>query len=246
MDTTPRALLEKMIKGQVVQYAIAFPEGGTFTQLLTILAAHPALQKTLPTKSPSEIMGLLGEPTLYPEGLFFPDTYYFTADMSDMDLLRRARKTMEDKLTQAWEKRDPNIRLNTPYEALILASIIEKETGHPEERFLVSGVFQRRLEKNMRLQADPTVIYGVRETFSHRLTREQLKQDTPYNTYMHKGLPPTPIALPSLKAIEAALHPASGAALYFVAKPDGTHYFSATLKEHNEAVAKYQRGSANE
>lgn len=244
-NMTPQALLDKLIKGDVAQYALTLREGETIANVLEILAQHPAIKNDLADKSHSDLMTLLGEPHLFAEGLFFPDTYYFNANTSDIDFLRRARKTMEQKLMAAWEKRDPDIAINSPYEALILASIIEKETAKDNERFIISGVFHRRIQKNMRLQADPTVAYGIKE-FIKPLTKAHLKQDTPYNTYRYKGLPPTPIGLPSMQSINAALHPQEGDSLYFVSKGDGTHHFSATLDEHNEAVAKYRRGNKNE
>lgn len=240
-NISPEILLEKFVKGEVVQYSITFSEGRTFEEILKQIMTHPAIKKTIENKSGQEIMGLLGE-DFPPEGLFFPDTYYFTAKMTDMALLQRARNTMQERLKVAWEKRDPRIILKTPYEGLILASIIEKEAAIKEERFLVSRVFHSRLAKNMRLQADPTVSYGLKNPTATVLTRDDLKKDTPYNTYLHKGLPPTPIALPGWEAIDAAFHPAESDAIYFVAKGDGTHYFSSTLKDHNIAVLKYQRG----
>lgn len=240
LSITPEMLLKKLIDGDVVQYTVTFIEGNTFSDTMDIIARLPSIKKVLTGKSPQEIMALLGEPLQHPEGLFFPDTYYFTANMSDLNLLQRMRTTMRSRLQNAWDGRDTQVYLKTPYEALILASIIEKEAVVDDERSLISGVFQRRLATNMRLQADPTVIYGLGKTYSERLTKADLKQDTPYNTYVKKGLPPTPIAMPGMKAIVAALHPDKGDALYFVAKGDGKHYFSNSLKEHNQAVAKYQ------
>lgn len=239
---TPDALLAKLIKGDVVQYSLTFAEGSTFEENLKTISLHPAIKKTVSGKSNQEIMSMLGEPEIAPEGLLFPDTYYFTSNTTDIALLRRARLTMKEKVNVAWEKRDKGVIVQSPYEALILASIIEKEASVKEERYLVSGVFQQRLAKKMRLQADPTVSYGAHKKLGENLTRNDLKQDTPYNTYLHHGLPPTPIAMPGWDAIEAALHPSMSAALYFVAKGDGTHYFSNSLEEHNIAVFKYQRG----
>jgi UPF0755 protein len=241
LDVTPQKLLEKFVKGDVAQYALTLHEGQTIFDVLVALNKHPAIKNCLADKSHEELMSFLGEPHLFAEGLFFPDTYYFNANTTDIAFLRRARQAMQEKLDEAWEQRDPDILLKTPYEALILASIIEKETSNEQERFIISGVFHRRIEKNMRLQADPTVGYGVRE-FKKPLTKAHLRSDTPYNTYLYKGLPPTPIGLPSIQSIIAALHPQKGEALYFVAKGDGTHQFSATLEEHNEAVANYRRG----
>lgn len=245
LNITPKTLLDKMIKGDVVQHALTIAEGATFEESFNIIAQHPLIKKTITNQSLEDIMILLGENKGSAEGLFFPDTYYFVLNTSDIALLRLARQTMQARLQFAWERRSADSILKTPYEALILASIIEKEAANDPERFLISGVFQRRLMKNMRLQADPTVVYGLKN-FTGTLTREHLKQDSPYNTYMRKGLPPTPIALPSMKSIEAALHPDKGDALYFVARGDGTHQFSVTLEEHNKAVAQFQRGNINE
>jgi UPF0755 protein len=239
-NSTPQALVQKMIRGDVVQYAFTLNEGITFADALQLLQKHPAIKKTLVNPSPEEMMRLVGEPGIPGEGLFFPDTYYFPRDFTDVALFRRARLRMQTQLASAWAKRAPNNELKTPYEALVLASIIEKETASDPERTIIAGVLLRRISQNMRLQVDPSVIYGIKKEFTGRLTLSQLKQDTPYNTYLYKGLPPTPIALPGLKSIEAALHPQAGNALYFVAKGDGTHHFSSTLVEHNEAVKKYQ------
>lgn len=237
-NITPAQLLHKFIKGDVIIHSFTVTEGMTFSQMLRAMQFHPAIKKTLWGKSPDEIMQLLGE-SGSPEGLFFPDTYYFKAKTTDKILLLRARKTMSDKLAKAWQNRDINIVIKSPYEALILASIIEKETGSDFEREKISGVFQRRMLKNMRLQADPTVVYGLQNLYSGHITKENLQSDNPYNTYRHAGLPPGPIALPGMKSIEAALHPDKSEALYFVAKGDGTHVFSNTLPEHNQAVARY-------
>lgn len=245
-NITPAQLLNKWVTGDVIIHSFTVTEGMTFAQMLRAMQFHPAIKKTLWGKSDNEIMQLLGENGM-PEGLFFPDTYYFKAKTTDKTLLLRARKTMNDKLAKAWQNRDINIVIKSPYEALILASIIEKETGNDSERELISGVFQRRMLKNMRLQADPTVVYGL-ERYTGRITKENLQSaENPYNTYRHAGLPPGPIALPGIKSIEAALHPDKGEALYFVARGDGTHVFSNTLPEHNQAVAQYMsRMSTNE
>jgi UPF0755 protein len=182
-------------------------------------------------------LGLAGE---HPEGRFFPDTYYYTRGMSDVQLLQRAYQTMTQFLARAWQERDPDLPYQKPYEALIMASIIEKETGAPDERRQIAGVFVRRLQKHMRLQTDPTVIYGIGADFDGNLRRRDLTTDTPYNTYRRRGLPPSPIAMPGAEAIIAALHPDDSDKLYFVARGDGSHYFSATIEEHNRAVRKYQ------
>lgn len=229
-NITPKALLQKWIKGDVILYAIIIPEGATLSTFRQLLNNHPKMKK-----------GELAPMALTQEGLYYPDTYFFAANTAPSVILKKARDRMQKKLEEAWSERDANIVLTTPYEALILASIIEKETANEAERPMMSGVFQRRLAQKMRLQADPTVIYGMQLSFSGHLTKEDLRNPTPYNTYIHHGLPPTPIALPGIRSIIAALHPDKSAALYFVAKGDGTHHFSATLQEHNEAVKKYQK-----
>jgi UPF0755 protein len=242
---TPRQLLDKLVAGRVVQYTLTVLEGWTFRQLLNAMANHEKLESTLKGLSDDEIMARLGQPGKHPEGRFFPDTYHFPAGATDVDFLKRAAKKLDQQLKQAWAQRGFDLPLETPYEALILASIIEKETAVPEEYPQVAGVFIRRLEKGMRLQADPTVIYGMGITFDGNIRRSDLRADTPYNTYVHKGLPPTPIALPGAGALAAAVNPAPGDALYFVASGDGRHVFSRTLEEHNRAVRKYQLGQGD-
>jgi len=187
-----------------------------------------------------KIMELIGYPGQHPEGRFFPDTYRFPKGTSDIDFLKRAYQVMQKHLEREWSQRDTGLPLKNSYEALILASIVEKETGAEFERPLIAAVFIQRLHKRMRLQTDPTVIYGLGESFDGDIRFRDLRQDTPYNTYLHAGLPPTPIALPGLDAIRAALHPAPTKALYFVSRGDGTHQFSETLEDHNAAVARYQ------
>ncbi len=236
---TPQDLLNKLVKGDVVQYPFTLIEGATVEELIKSIDSMPKINKTLQGKSPEEIAQLLNiQGSL--EGQFFPETYFYTANMTDLSLLQRAHQMMNKKLQTAWNMRSPDVFLQTPYEALILASIIEKEAAMDKERSLISGVFQRRLQKKMRLQADPTVVYGLQKEYNGKLTREALRKDTPYNTYTRFGLPPTPIACPSMKSIIAAMHPDRSDALYFVAKGDGTHAFSADLKTHNEAVSQYQ------
>jgi len=237
---TPARLLRSLSQGAVAQYAITIPEGWTFRQMLAALHQDDKLTHTLRGLDDAAIMERLGRPGEHPEGRFYPDTYFFSRGTTDLDLLRRAYAVMERRLKQEWLQRAPDLPYRTPYEALILASIIEKETAIPEERPLIAGVFVRRLQRNMRLQTDPTVIYGLGSDFDGNLRRRDLKRDTPYNTYLHKGLPPTPIALPGGASLHAALHPAPGDALYFVARGDGSHYFSATIEEHNAAVRRYQ------
>lgn len=226
--------------GRVKQHQLALIEGKTFQDWLDVIRAHPKIKQTLAGLSDTQIMSQLGRPNQKPEGFFFPDTYTFTANDTDVMILKHALKKMTEVLDQEWARRMPDLPYKTSYEALIMASIIEKETGIAQERSRIAGVFVTRLSQGMRLQTDPTVIYGLRERFRGNLKRVHLKENTPYNTYVHKGLPPTPIAMPSLAAIQAALHPRLQGELYFVSKGDGSHYFSKTLEEHNLAVRKYQ------
>lgn len=239
-DMTPKTILEMFIAGKVKQHSFTIVEGWNFKQLLIAMSGSEKLTHTLADKTPEQIMTILGHENEHPEGRFLPDTYYFPASMSDKDFLQRAYNSMEKVLNDSWLNRDKNLPLKTPYEALILASIVEKETGVAREREQIAGVFIRRLEKNMRLQTDPTVIYGMGDSYNGNIRKRDLLKDTPYNTYRRKGLTPTPIALPGAAAIKAALHPADGSALFFVAKGDGSHQFSATVDEHNKAVRKYQ------
>jgi UPF0755 protein len=240
--TTPPALMEQLVIGRVIQYSLTVVEGWTFRQMLQAIASHPKLEHTLQGLSDTEIIARLGHPGEHPEGRFFPDTYYFPAGTSDLDFLRRAFDALEQRLTAAWEQRAPGLPLESPYEALILASIIEKETGVPSERREIAGVFIRRLQKGMRLQTDPTVIYGLDRAFDGIIRRSDLLTDTFYNTYTRNGLPPTPIALPGAASLMAAVNPAPGETLYFVAtgNGDGSHVFSTTLQEHNRAVQEYR------
>lgn len=237
---TPVDLLRVLTSGRVVQYPVTLIAGWTFQQLRAYLAEQPFLQHGLEAVDEAELMRRLGRPEQHPEGWFLPDTYHFPRGTSELEVLRRALRAMETHLEQAWSGRDPELPLDSPYEALILASIVEKETAVPEERTRIAGVFIRRLERGMRLQTDPTVIYGMGETFDGNIRRRDLRTDTPYNTYTRGGLPPTPIALPSAEAVEAVMHPAEGDALYFVSRGDGSHVFSATLEEHNRAVRRHQ------
>ena len=239
--TTLPQLLDQLIDGQVIQYSFTIIEGMTSQQLINMIVADQRLTKILTDTSLSQVMIVLGYPENHGEGEFAPETYYFVAGTSDKEMLNRAHQLMTLNLEQAWQNKAENLPYKTPYEALIMASIIEKETGIAEERAEIAGVFVRRLQKGMRLQTDPTVIYGMGENFDGNIRRKDLTTDTPYNTYTRHGLPPTPIALPSKEAIEAALHPAPGKSLYFVAtRQDGRHAFSNTLKAHNKAVRKYQ------
>lgn len=233
-------LVDAMVRGDVKHWSVRIIEGRTFRDLRQALAQAQRLQKVTTDWSDEKIMEALGLPGEHPEGRFFPDTYLYTSTDSDLDLLRRAFERMETVLAEEWAGRREGLPYKSPYEALIMASIVERETGVPEERAEVAGVFVRRLQKGMRLQTDPTVIYGMGERYKGRITTRDLRTYTPYNTYRIDGLPPTPIALPGREAIHAALHPDDGDALYFVARGDGTHKFSRTLAEHQQAVRKYQ------
>ena len=237
---SPSDLLELFTRGQPILYSFTVIEGWAFRQMISEMQHYPFIVNTLKGKSDAEIMTALGYQGRHPEGLFFPDTYSFPKGTSDLDFLQRAYHLMQKHLQREWDDRAKNLPITSSYDALILASIIEKETGVAYERPLIASVFTRRLQKNMRLQTDPTVIYGLGEGFDGNIRFRDLKKDTPYNTYLHKGLTPTPIALPGLDSIRAALHPAESKALFFVAKGDGTHYFSNTLEEHNKAVRKFQ------
>lgn len=239
---TPLSLLDKLEKGEVKTYRLALIEGWKLTQLLSSLKGQEKIDHTLDTEDP-RWFAKLGVPLDYPsmEGLFFPDTYQFSAGSSDQSILRQAYFRMQNVLNEEWQAREENLPYQEPYDALIMASLIEKETGVAEERSEIAGVFVRRLYKNMRLQTDPAVIYGLGDNFDGNLRSKHLKDPSnPFNTYRHKGLPPTPIALVGREAIYAALHPSKGDSLYFVAKGDGTHYFSRTFEEHLSAVKKYQ------
>lgn len=239
--TTPEDLLRQLAAGRVLQHELTLVEGHNFREMMERIRAHPVLVQTLEGLADTAIMERIGQPGEHPEGRFLPDTYHFPRGTTDEHFLRRAHAAMERALHGAWEQRAEGLPLKTPYEALILASIIEKETGLPEERGTIAGVFTRRLQIGMRLQTDPTVVYGVGPDFDGRIRYVHLRTDTPYNTYTRHGLPPTPIAMPGIDAIQAALHPEPGDALYFVSRNDGSHHFSATLAEHNRAVNKYQR-----
>jgi UPF0755 protein len=236
---TPRSLLDLLVAGRVRLHAITFVEGWTFAQMLGTLAGHPAVEHTLGNLAPERILEALGATEPSPEGLFFPDTYRFPRGTRDLDILQQARAAMQAQLKSAWAERAEGLPFDTPYQALILASMIEKETSVDDERSRIGGVFVRRLRLGMRLQSDPTVIYGIGPSFDGDLRVVDLQRDTPYNTYTRGGLPPTPIAMPGAGSLRAAVRPEDGDALYFVATGDGRHYFSATLTEHQQAVARY-------
>ena len=237
---TADELLRQFTEGNSIQYSLTVIEGWTFRQMLAALARDPIIEHRLEGRTDAEIMAQLGYAGEHPEGRFFPDTYRFPRGTTDIDFLRRAYQVMQRHLEREWAQRQSDLPLKSPYEALILASIIEKETAVPAERNLISGVFVQRLRRNMRLQTDPTVIYGLGPEFDGDIRFRDLRRDTPYNTYLRAGLTPTPIALPGLDSIRAALHPEESGALYFVSRGDGTHKFSNTLEEHNAAVRKYQ------
>ncbi len=239
-EMTPEAMVAVMVAGKIKHWSVQFIEGWTFRDMRAALAAADRIQKVTTDWSDEEVMAALGAEGEHPEGRFFPDTYRFTSTDSDLDLLRRAFARMNSVLEEEWAGRAEGLPYETPYEALIMASIVERETGAPEERQQVAGVFVRRLQKGMRLQTDPTVIYGMGANYKGRIRSRDLRAYTPYNTYRIDGLPPTPIALPGRDSIHAALHPDSGKALYFVARGDGTHKFSRTLAEHQKAVREFQ------
>lgn len=237
-------ILAVLSSGKAKQYSITFPEGRTFKDMMRDIDKNPNLEHTLKDLKPEEILTKLDVSEKHPEGLFFPDTYYFEKNSTDVALLKRAYDKMQNVLQQEWLSKAEHLPYDTAYKALIMASIIEKETAAVQERPLISGVFTRRLQQGMLLQTDPTVIYGMGDKYQGNIRLDDLQTETPYNTYKIKGLPPTPIAMPSKAAINAALHPdESNKSLYFVAKGDssGTHVFSDTLEKHNQAVNQYQK-----
>ncbi len=238
--TTVATLVALLRSGKVVVHSLTLVEGWTFKQALALVEQEPNLKHALSGLGSSALTQRLDLAGLDPEGQFMPDTYEFPRGTTDVAFLRRAHEAAVQYLASAWNSRDKNLPYKTPYDALTMASIVEKETAQPSERGKIAGVFVRRLEKGMKLQTDPTVIYGLGDSYNGDITFKDLRTDTPYNTYTRFGLPPTPICLPSRASIDAAMHPLPGNALYFVAKGDGTHEFSATLQEQNAAVAKYQ------
>ncbi|HSH96690.1 MAG: endolytic transglycosylase MltG [Methylophilaceae bacterium] len=238
--TTPYNLFVTLTNGNISQDSMTFIEGWTFAQMRNALNNNESVKHLIMSSTDQEILAELGANQTIPEGLFFPDTYYFSRNTTDKSILKRAYQAMQNKLDAAWQNRDTNLPYRSQYEALIMASIVEKETGKASERPQIAGVFINRLNIGMRLQTDPTVIYGLGDHFDGNLRKQDLLSDTPYNTYTRAGLPPSPIAMPGLASIEAALHPAKTKAIYFVGKGDGSHAFSATLAEHNRAVMQYQ------
>lgn len=240
-ELTPRQLLQRMRDGRVIQYRLTLIEGWNFRQLRAALAAANPLEHQTGGMDDAALMAALDQPGQHPEGRFLPETYLYQRGDSDLDILRRAHAAMEQALAQAWDARAADVPLASPHDALVLASIVEKETGQAHERPQIAGVFARRLRKGMLLQTDPTVIYGMGSAYDGNIRRRDLTTDTPYNTYTRTGLPPTPIAMPGRAALHAAVDPAPGDALYFVSRNDGSHVFSATYGEHNVAVNCYQR-----
>jgi UPF0755 protein len=239
-NVTPYQLLLSLNHGKSLQGSITFIEGKTFKLMREKLAKNENVKSTIKDLSNSEVMRLVGNKEPHAEGLFFPDTYYFDRNTADIVLLKKSYDSMQSKLTEAWANRVKNLPYKDSYEALIMASIVEKETGKASERPMIAGVFLNRLRIGMRLQTDPTVIYGIGDNYDGNIRKKDLERDTPYNTYTRDGLPPTPIAMPGLESIQAALHPADTKALYFVGKGDGSHQFSNSLAEHNRAVSQYQ------
>jgi len=239
---TPERLLDKLARGESSLRAVTLVEGWNWRQVRAALAKADGLRPDTARLADAEVMKLLGRPDVAPEGRFFPDTYTYAKGSSDVKVLQRALRAMDKRLAEAWAQRSPQSVLQTPEEALILASIVEKETGKAADRTLIAAVFQNRLRVGMPLQTDPTVIYGIGERFDGNLRKVDLQTDSPYNTYLRGGLTPTPIAMPGKASLLAAVQPAPGNFLYFVAKGDGSSHFSASLSEHNRAVNKYQRG----
>src|SRR3989344_219152 len=237
---TVEGLIDLWKRGEMVQYSLTLVEGWNFHQVRAALAKEEKLEQTLKGLSDSQVMDKLGHSGIFPEGRFFPDTYRFVRGMTDAELLKTAYQRLDDVLAKEWSQRAADLPYSGPYQALIMASLVEKETGVPQERGQIAGVFVRRMEIGMLLQTDPTVIYGLGDRYNGKLTRAHLKEATPYNTYMISGLPPTPIAMVGREAIHAALNPVEGTSLYFVARGDGSHVFFAYLDAHNNAVREFQ------
>lgn len=237
---TPSGLIDLLVEGVVIQHPFTIIEGWTFRELRRRIAESEGLVRTLEDLSDAEVMAKLGHPEMHPEGRFFPETYHFPSGATDLQLLSRAFDAMAGYLESAWARRVPDLPLSSPDEALVLASIVEKETGAAEERARIAGVFVSRLRRGMRLETDPTVIYGLGDDFDGNLTRADLRRDTPYNTYTRKGLPPTPIAIASAAAIDAVVAPIEDGSLFFVSKGDGRHVFSSNYDDHRKAVYRYQ------
>jgi len=241
-NTSPRGLLSQLVRGEFAQEAVTIIEGWSFKQMRQAIGSHTRLKHDTVKLTDAELMAKISTEYKDPEGLFFPDTYLFAKGSSEIEIYRRAHQAMLTHLNEAWEKRNKELPYKTPYEALIMASIVEKETGQKSERTMIAGVFVNRLRTGMLLQTDPTVIYGMGDAFVGKIAKKDLLTDTPYNTYTRGGLPPTPISLPGLQSLQAALAPAETPALYFVSRGDGTSQFSSNLPDHNRAVNRYQRG----
>ncbi len=239
--TTPRRLIEQLVRGEFAQEALVIIEGWNFAQMRAAVAAHPGLKHDSVPLSDQELMTSVAPQASAPEGLFFPDTYRFAKGASDILVYRQAYALMQKKLDEGWRQRAADLPYQTPYQALIMASIVEKETGKRVERAQIASVFVNRLRRGMLLQTDPTVIYGMGARYQGQIRKRDLQTDTPFNTYTRAGLPPTPIALPGEASLKAALNPAKGDALYFVSRGDGTSQFSDNLNDHNRAVNQYQR-----
>lgn len=240
-NTTPMGLIDQLVRGEFAQESITIIEGWTFRQMRQALAASKSLKHDTADLSDRDLMAKISPDFKSPEGLFFPDTYLFAKGSSDLHIYKQAHALLMNRLAAAWERRDASLPYKTPYEALIMASIVEKETGQKSERSMIAAVFVNRLRQGMMLQTDPTVIYGMGENYAGNIRKKDLETDTPYNTYTRNGLPPTPIALPGVESLAAALGPAKTSALYFVSRGDGTSKFSDNLNDHNKAVNQYQR-----
>ena len=239
--TTPLRLVDQLVRGEFAQESLTIIEGWTFRQMRQAMAAHRGLKHDTIALSDKEVMTAIDSEYKQPEGMFFPDTYLFAKGASDLQIFKQAHAMLLSHLTEAWDKRDPALPYKTPYEALTMASIVEKETGQKSERGMIAGVFVNRLKLGMLLQTDPTVIYGMGNRYDGKIHKKDLETDTPYNTYTRTGLPPTPIALPGVQSLTAALAPAKTPALYFVSKGNGSSQFSDNLSDHNRAVNQYQR-----
>ena len=242
-NTSPRALLTQLVRGEFAQEAVTIIEGWTFRQMREAIDASKSLRHETAKLSDTELMAKVSSDYKQPEGLFFPDTYLFAKGASDLQIYKQAHQMLLTRLNAAWEKRSADLPYKTPYEALTMASIVEKETGQKSERAMIAGVFVNRLRTGMMLQTDPSVIYGMGARYEGKIAKKDLTTDTPYNTYTRYGLPPTPIALPGVQSLDAALAPAKTEALYFVSRNDGTSKFSDNLNDHNRAVNQYQRGA---
>jgi len=246
-ETSPRRLLTQLVRGEFAQESLTIIEGWTFRQMRQTVDAAPNLKHDTTKLSDKELLAkVAGADTKFaaPEGLFFPDTYLFAKNASDLQIYRQAHEMMMKRLQAAWEKRAPGLPYNDPYQALVMASLVEKETGQKSERAMIAGVFVNRLKTGMLLQTDPTVIYGMGDKYDGKIRKKDLETDTPYNTYTRAGLPPTPIALPGVQSLQAAMTPAKTDALYFVSRGDGTSHFSINLNEHNKAVDQYIRSAS--